>query len=202
VPDLWSLEQLTLTVAANNSFVTRPHFEDEPIMRKLRERIKHVIYIVKENRTYDQILGDLDRGNGDPALVEFGQETTPNCHSLARQFVDFDNFYDSGDVSANGWPWSTAARESDFGVKAVLLNYSSRGTDYEYEGTNRNINVGLPTIAQRQAANPENSGDPALVLNISINRSVKVYRRAKGETGPPRQNRGQAGHGHCGAFAP
>ena len=163
VPDFGSLEQLTLTVAANNSFVTRPHFEDELIMRKLRERIKHVIYIVKENRTYDQILGDLDRGNGDPALVEFGQETTPNCHSLARQFVDFDNFYDSGDVSANGWPWSTAARESDFGVKAVLLNYSSRGTDYEYEGTNRNINVGLPTIAQRQAANPENPGDPDIL---------------------------------------
>jgi hypothetical protein len=163
VPDFWSLEQLTLTVAANNSFITRPHFEDELIMRKLRERIKHVIYIVKENRTYDQILGDLDRGNGDPALVEFGQETTPNCHSLARQFVDFDNFYDSGDVSANGWPWSTAARESDFGVKAVLLNYSGRGTDYEYEGTNRNINVGLPTIAQRQAANPENPGDPDIL---------------------------------------
>jgi YVTN family beta-propeller protein len=77
VPDFWSLEQLTLTVAANNSFITRPHFEDELIMRQLRERIKQVIYIVKENRTYDQILGDLDRGNGDPAL--FGR--TGNARS-------------------------------------------------------------------------------------------------------------------------
>jgi YVTN family beta-propeller protein len=77
VPDFSSLEQLTLTVADNNSSITRPHFEDELIMRQLRERIKHVIYIVKENRTYDQILGDLDRGNGDPAL--FGR--TGNARS-------------------------------------------------------------------------------------------------------------------------
>ncbi|MGA8657816.1 MAG: YncE family protein [Chthoniobacterales bacterium] len=148
VPDFGSLEQLTLTVAANNSLIIRPHSKDARVMKQLQERIKHVIYIVKENRTYDQILGDLDRGNGDPLLVEFGEQTTPNCHRLARSFVDFDNFYDSGDVSANGWPWSTAARESDFGVKAVILNYSSRGTDYEYEGTNRSVNVGLATVAE------------------------------------------------------
>jgi YVTN family beta-propeller protein len=163
VPDDWSLEQLTLTVAANNSLITRPHFKDAHVMKELREQIKHVIYIVKENRTYDQILGDLKRGNGDPKLVEFGEQTTPNCHRLALGFVDFDNFYDSGDVSANGWPWSTAARESDFGVKAVLLNYSGRGTDYEYEGTNRNVNVGLATVAERQAADPLTASDPNLL---------------------------------------
>jgi hypothetical protein len=163
VPDFESLEQLTLTVAANNSLITRPYFKDARVMRELRERIKHVIYIVKENRTYDQILGDLDRGNGDPALVEFGEQTTQNCHRLARGFVDFDNFYDSGDVSANGWPWRTAARESDFGVKAVILNYSSRGTDYEYEGTNRSVNVGLATVAERQAADPLTPSDPNLL---------------------------------------
>ena len=159
VPDFWSLEQLTLTVAANNSFLTRPHNQDAVILAQLRKRIKHVIYIVKENRTYDQILGDLDRGNGDPSLVEFDATITPNSHLLAQQFVDFDNFFDSGDVSANGWPWSTAARESDFGTKAVLLNYSGRGTDYEYEGTNRNINVGLPTLQQRVGANAANPMD-------------------------------------------
>lgn len=163
VPKFLSLVQLTFTVAFNDSFITKPNFQDKLIMAKLRGLIKHVIYVIKENRTYDQILGDLDRGNGDPALVEFGQQTTPNCHSLADQFVDFDNFYDSADNSANGWPWSTSARESDFGVKAVPLNASGRGTAYEYEGTNSDINVGLPTIAQRQAADPLNPSDPDIL---------------------------------------
>src|SRR5204863_6373308 len=102
--------------------------------------IAHVFYIIKENRTYDQILGDLDRGNGDRSLTEFGERITPNFHNIARQFVDLDNFYDSGEVSGDGWPWSTSARESDFGEKAVVLQYADRGTNYEYEGLNRDIN--------------------------------------------------------------
>jgi hypothetical protein len=87
-----------------------------------------VIYIVKENRTYDQVLGDLDRGNGDPALAEFGNIVTPNQHRLASGFVDLDNTLCSGEVSGNGWPWSTAARESDFNVKTVPLSYAGRGS--------------------------------------------------------------------------
>ena len=128
-----------------------------------------MIYIIKENRTYDQVLGDLDRGNGDPSITEFGAAITPNQHKLASYFVDLDNFYDSGDVSANGWPWSTSGRESDLGTKSVPLNYSSsptgggRGTDYEYEGTNREINVGLPTLAQRLAADPATPLDPDIL---------------------------------------
>jgi hypothetical protein len=138
-------------------------------MQELHRRIQHVIYIIKENRTYDQVLGDLDRGNGDPSITEFGAAITPNQHKLASYFVDLDNFYDSGDVSANGWPWSTSGRESDLGTKSVPLNYSSsptgggRGTDYEYEGTNREINVGLPTLAQRLAADPATPLDPDIL---------------------------------------
>jgi DNA-binding beta-propeller fold protein YncE len=135
VPDFFTLFRLTLTVANNDSFFAIPQIRDAITMSQLRRRIKHVIYIVKENRTYDQILGDLDRGNGDPSLALFGEATTPNFHKISQEFVDLDNFYCSGDVSANGWPWSVGAREVDFGIKAVPLNYSSRGTTYEYEGT-------------------------------------------------------------------
>ncbi|MDE0856507.1 MAG: hypothetical protein OSA97_18980, partial [Nevskia sp.] len=124
---------------------------------------KHVIYIVKENRTYDQVLGDLGKGNGDPTLVEFGSALTPNQHAVANGFVDFDNFYDSGEVSGNGWDWSTQARESDYGVKTIPLNYSGRGAGYDVEGENRNINVALPTVAARQAANPNVPSDPDLL---------------------------------------
>jgi DNA-binding beta-propeller fold protein YncE len=158
-----SIEQLTRTVLANNAISARPHPSDAAVMRAMRKRIKHVIYIIRENRTYDQLLGDLDRGNGDPKLAEFGAAITPNAHALAREFVDFDNFFDSGDVSANGWAWTTSGRESDFGVKSVPLNYSERGTDYETEGTNRNINVGLSTLEERQALNPLTPKDPDLL---------------------------------------
>jgi DNA-binding beta-propeller fold protein YncE len=163
IPDFSTLSRLTLRVANNDSFFALPQIRDEIIISQLRMRIKHVIYIVKENRTYDQILGDLDRGNGDPSLALFGEATTPNFHKISQQFVDLDNFYCSGDVSANGWPWSVGARETDFGIKAVLLNYSSRGTSYEYEGTNRNVNVGLPTMQQRQAADGLTPSDPDLL---------------------------------------
>jgi DNA-binding beta-propeller fold protein YncE len=163
VPDFFSLFRLTLTVANNDSFFAIPQIRDLITISQLRQRIKHVIYIVKENRTYDQILGDLDRGNGDPALALFGEATTPNFHKISQEFVDLDNFYCSGDVSANGWPWSVGARETDFGIKAVPLNYSSRGTSYEYEGTNRNVNVGLSTLQERQAADGLTPPDPNLL---------------------------------------
>jgi DNA-binding beta-propeller fold protein YncE len=163
LPDAGSLDQLTRTVAANNSFGIGRVADDERLFSRLRERIKHVIYIIKENRTYDQILGDLDRGNGDPKLTEFGEAITPNAHHLARDFVDLDNFFDSGDVSGDGWPWSTSGRESDFGVKSVPVNYSGRGTNYEYEGSNRNINLGVGTTKERLALNPATPDDPDLL---------------------------------------
>ncbi len=163
VPEGKVLDSLTQTVAANDSFFKGENMANAAIMRQVHQRIQHVIYIIKENRTYDQVLGDLGKGNGDPALTEFGEPITPNFHKIARNFVDLDNFYDSGEVSGNGWPWSTAGRESDFGTKAVPLNYAGRGTQYEYEGPNRDINVGIATTAERRKANPESPDDDDLL---------------------------------------
>jgi len=168
-PDSATLDLLTKQVASNNSFNAALSTADVATMTALRQKIKHVIYIVKENRTYDQILGDLGRGNSDPSLAEFPNATTPNMHALAKTFVTLDNFHDSGDVSGNGWPWTTGARESDAGAKMLPVNYSSsplpagsRGGSYDWEGANRNVNVGL-TGAQRQAANPALPADPDLL---------------------------------------
>ena len=129
-------------------------------MAFLRAHIRHVIYIVKENRTYDQMLGDLEVGNGDPKLAVFGRAMTPNQHALARQFVDLDAFFDSGESSNTGWNWSTAARTNDFTEREAPVNYAERGLQYDQEGANRNINVGYATLGRAAG------GQPALVRPI------------------------------------
>ena len=96
--------------------------------------IKHVFYIIRENRTYDQILGDLDRGNGDPTLTLFGEDVTPNAHALAREFVTLDNFYVDAEVSYSGHAFSTGAYSSDAVEKIWPTNYGSRGGPYLSEG--------------------------------------------------------------------
>jgi YVTN family beta-propeller protein len=97
--------------------------------------IKYVIYIIKENRTYDQVFGDLTRGNGDPALVMFGEKVTPNHHALAEEFVLLDNLYCNGHVSADGHPWSTMAYNTDYIARNWALTYSRRaGVDDDDEG--------------------------------------------------------------------
>ncbi len=96
--------------------------------------IKHVFYIIKENRTYDQVLGDMPEGKGDPALCLFPEKMTPNQHALAKEFVLLDNFYVSAEVSADGHNWSTAAYANDFTEKTWIQSYGGRGGDYVYEG--------------------------------------------------------------------
>jgi DNA-binding beta-propeller fold protein YncE len=96
--------------------------------------IAHVVYVVKENRTYDQVLGDLKPGNGDPSLVLFGEQVTPNQHKLAREFVLLDNFYVNSDVSADGHNWSTAAIAPDYVEKMWPNSYGNRRKVYDYEG--------------------------------------------------------------------
>jgi DNA-binding beta-propeller fold protein YncE len=96
--------------------------------------IRHVIYIIKENRTYDQILGDLGVGDSDSSLTMYGEEITPNQHKLARQFGVVDNFYDSGEVSGDGHVWSTAAITSDYTEKTWQINYRNSERSYDYEG--------------------------------------------------------------------
>ena len=97
--------------------------------------IHHVIYIIKENRTYDQIFGDLGSGDGDASLTMYGEDITPNQHKLARQFGVLDNFYDSGEVSGNGHVWSTAAITSDYTEKTWQITYRGNEHTYDYEGT-------------------------------------------------------------------
>jgi YVTN family beta-propeller protein len=100
--------------------------------------IKHVFYIIKENRTYDQVLGDMSQGNGDSTLVLFGAKITPNQHRLAEQFVLLDNFYVDAEVSADGHNWSTGAYATDYLEKTWPTSYGGRGVRYDAEG-NREI---------------------------------------------------------------
>ena len=164
VPHGEDLEELTNQVARNNRY-RRDSAQDggDGVMAALRNKVQHVIYIVKENRTYDQILGDLNKGNGDPSINVYPRAITPNQHALADKFVDLDNFYDSGEVSGDGWNWSTSARAADTIEKTEPVNYADRGLTYDYEGTNRNINVGYATLAERQAALPTTPSDTNLL---------------------------------------
>ncbi len=103
--------------------------------------IKHVFYIIKENRTYDQVLGDIPEGNGDTSLVLFGEKITPNQHKLVRDFVLLDNFYADGEVSADGHNWSTSAHATDYLEKNWVTSYGGRGGLYPGEG---NLEIANP----------------------------------------------------------
>lgn len=111
-----------------------------PIPQKVGDQspIKYVFYIVKENRTYDQVLGDVKEGNGDPALCLFGENITPNQHALVKDFVLMDNFYVDGEVSADGHNWTFGAYATDYLEKNWVTSYGGRGGTYDAEGT-RNI---------------------------------------------------------------
>src|SRR5262249_8596735 len=146
VPHTLELVALSLKVDENNGIANRL---TNPMMSFLHSKIDHANYIVKENKTYDQVLGDLPRGNGDPTLTQFPQAVSPNHHSLAMTFGLLDNFYDSGQVSGDGWGWSTYAETTDYNEKTIAVNYGNggKGFTYETEGTNRLIGVGLPDTA-------------------------------------------------------
>ncbi len=124
------------------------------------DRIKHVIYIIKENRTYDQIFGDLSRdgkpvGNGDPSLTMFGESITPNLHKLVLQFGVLDNFYDSGEVSGDGHVWSNAAIGTDYLEKTWQQNYRGSQRSYDFEGVVAN---GYPLLQKIPDVNEPHSG--------------------------------------------
>jgi YVTN family beta-propeller protein len=110
---------------------------DSPVPRRVgaASPIAHVFYVIRENRTYDQVLGDIGRGNSDPTLCLFGDDVTPNAHALAREFGLLDNFYVDAEVSYDGHSWSTAAYATDFVEKIWPANYAHRGPPYLSEGT-------------------------------------------------------------------
>ncbi|MBZ5580205.1 MAG: beta-propeller fold lactonase family protein [Acidobacteriia bacterium] len=130
--DPFSADQLAAwskTVLANSPYNDQKLDQTDPL-----PAIEHVIYIVKENRSYDQVLGDLKEGNGDPSLVLFGENVSPNHHKLARDFVLLDNFYVNADVSADGHNWSTSAIANDYVQKLWPNTYAGRRPTYDFEG--------------------------------------------------------------------
>jgi len=123
-------------------------------------RIKHVIYIIKENRTYDQVFGDLEQngkrvGNGDPSLTMYGKDLTPNQHAMALQFGVLDNFYDSGEVSGDGHVWSTAAIGTDYLEKTWQQSYRGSQRTYDFEGV---VADGYPLLQNIPDVNEPASG--------------------------------------------
>jgi len=166
VPTPGELEHLTRKVAANNFYDAEVAAEDRRVMGFLKNHIKHVIYVVKENRTFDQILGDLHNGsNGDSTLTQFPEAITPNHHHIARQFVTLDNFMDPGDGSMDGWSWSLQGRVTNTETITQQINYAfvNRGLSYESEGANRNVPVNLATVAARDGV-----AGPAGTTNYSL----------------------------------
>jgi DNA-binding beta-propeller fold protein YncE len=128
---LKQLPELTQTVERDNLLHSDP---GTVTFAAGKNSIKHVIYVIKENRTYDQILGDLKVGDGDPSLTLYGEDITPNEHKLALQFGVLDNFYDSGEVSGDGHLWSTAAITSDYNEKTWQIAYRGKERTYDFQG--------------------------------------------------------------------
>ncbi len=169
IPSAEQLPSLTAQVAQNNRFSTTESSSDAQIMAAVSKGVQHVIYILKENRTYDQVLGDLVDADGvpigdqDSTLVQWGQAITPNLHNLARTFVTLDHFFASSEVSYDGWAWSTSAQCPDIIQHEYPVSYAFRALATEAEGANRNVDVGIPTLSQRIAANPLVPNDPDVV---------------------------------------
>jgi YVTN family beta-propeller protein len=180
VPSQSDIVHLTQQVAYNCRMERNSEqIKNEKVMAAVRQQIKHVIYVVKENRTYDQVFGDLPRGNGDPSLAILSP-FSPNHKKLAMDFVLLDNFHDSGTVSGDGWNWSTAGRATDYTQKTVPVNYGGRGFSYDWEGANRNVNVSLPGLAERKAQDPSYPNDPNLLPGVG---DVAAPESAEGEAG-------------------
>ncbi len=144
IPEAKELENYSTTVYKNTPYNKNKEALAEgeygnPVPEKVgaSSPIKYVFYVIKENRTYDQVLGDMKEGNGDSSLCLFNEKITPNFHALARDFVLLDNFYVDAEVSADGHNWSTAAYATDYVEKTWPTNYSGRGGTYDYEGTRK-----------------------------------------------------------------
>ena len=169
VPTTSQLATLTAQVATNDRFSSTESPTDAAVMAAVSRGVQHVIFIIKENRTYDQVLGDLvdAKGNpigaGEPSLVQWGQSITPNLHNLARTFVTLDHFFATSEVSYDGWLWTTAARSPDIIEHQFPVSYAFRALSLDSEGLNRSVNVGMPTVAERQIGDPLTPNDPDLL---------------------------------------
>ena len=130
-----------------------------PRTQKQYPPFKHVVYIIKENRTYDQVLGDLKEGDGDPALVFFGQAISPNHHALALRFGLFDRFFTNAEVSSQGHIWSTAAYVTDFGEKTIPSAYAGKREGVDGEEIDEPMNGFLWTLARKKGISFRDYGE-------------------------------------------
>jgi len=176
LPDAKQMSQWTQAVYNNTPYVKEKEMisegiEGNPVPMKVGDKspIKHVFYIIKENRTYDQVFGDMTEGNGDPSLCLFGEKVTPNHHAIAREFVLLDNFYVNGEVSADGHNWTMGAYATDYLEKNWPTSYGGRGGDYPGEG-------------EREIANNKNGflWDACKRQNVSY----RTYGEFIGDKGP------------------
>jgi YVTN family beta-propeller protein len=156
VPNDVQLAKYTKQVVANNGFnegnklrlAGTPPSSVIPLRAGDPTPIKHVIYVIKENRTFDQEFGSLGKGNGDPSLNLFGDESAPNARALERQFVTLDNFYSDAEVSADGWNWAVGAEANSYVQHAWPQNYGGQNRPYDFEGGNLATSPGTdPTDA-------------------------------------------------------
>ena len=184
IPTGDDLQKSTDEVLKDDRLDSLPASTDNPLAGV---KIQHVIYIIKENRTYDQVLGDLKQGNGDPSLVLFGRDVTPNLHALAERFVLLDNLYACGDVSGDGWVWSTQGFADAYVQRNVPYSYSGKGRKFDFEGQNSGyITGGFPATDEdgkplSQAANFKN-GAPAIPDVASTGMHIWDAARAAGLT--------------------
>ncbi|HET6274057.1 MAG TPA: bifunctional YncE family protein/alkaline phosphatase family protein [Bacteroidota bacterium] len=197
LPDQKQLADYTLQVYANSPYndmrLHQPGTEkDNPVPWKVGEPspIKFVFYVIKENRTYDQVFGDLKEGNGDERLCLFPDSVTPNHHALAREFVLLDNFYADAEVSADGHNWSMGAYATDYTEKIWPTSYGGRGGEYEFEGGYPIVypsagylwdNCNRHGVSYRTygefVRNPEKTGDSATAAMPSLEGHVAPFYR-------------------------
>ncbi len=143
-PSMASLKKSTIAVLRNNRIQKGLNSSKSSELKN--PGIKYVIYVVKENRTYDNVLGDLPQGHGDPSLTLFPRNVSPNQHALAERFVLFDNFYVCAEVSQDGWQWSVSGMASAYASRNTPYNYSGRGRSYDTEGQNNGEAIELSGI--------------------------------------------------------
>jgi YVTN family beta-propeller protein len=195
------LAQWTSQVNQNNGFdeAHKASSKDSSIVPRRagdRSPIQHVIYVVRENRTYDQVLGSLGKGNGNPTLNLFGDESAPNARALARQFSTVDNFYANAEVSAQGWNWVVAGNSNPYSEQGWPANYSGRNHSYPSENNDPAIAPQKPADAYiwqrlakagvsfrnygfyvgRNAAGQYVAGDP--VLNANTDQAFPGFNQA------------------------
>ena len=147
LPDISKMSSYSEAVYRNSPYSKKNELISEgaagnPVPMKVGDKspIKHIFYVIKENRTYDQVLGDMKEGNGDPGLVLFGEKITPNQHAIAREFVLLDNFYVNGEVSADGHSWTMGGYATDYLEKNWPTSYGGRGGAYPGEGESKIAN--------------------------------------------------------------